>query len=168
MKSENLTEKVISELKKRYNENYQFDVEVIVDTILITQKLIEEKPLLTAEQQTEIEKLDSEVSIITKFVLVNQILLNLSHRLTQSQYYEKEIRKYLNLLMPHLIKKEKDFDMFFDKSDKATKEVYDVYNHCLNVYSQFNIPEYTEINNILLAYQKDKKSIIGIANKILK
>jgi DNA polymerase-1 len=73
MKSENLTEKVISELKKRYNENYPFDVEVIVDTILITQKLIEEKNLhskmiLQVHDELIFDVVPEELEIIKELV----------------------------------------------------------------------------------------------------
>ena len=108
------------------------------------------------------------VNKITHAVIVNQIALNHNEAIKHTPYYKKELKQKLNLLMPELIKAEKDYDEFFDKIEDSTSEVYQVYDEFIQAVASVPIWECKNITLVLQAYLKDPKSIEGITKKILK
>ena len=105
---------------------------------------------------------------ITHAIIINQIALNHNEAIKHTPYYKKGLKQKLNLLMPELIKTEKDYDEFFYKIEDSTSEVYKVYNEFLKAVASVPIWDCKNITLIIQAYSKDPKSIEGITKKILK
>lgn len=105
---------------------------------------------------------------ITHAIIANQIALNNNEAIKHTQYYKKELKQKLNLLMPELIKAEKDYDEFFNKIEDSTSEVYAVYSDFVKAIASVPIWECKNLTLIIQAYNKDPKSIEGIVKKILK
>jgi hypothetical protein len=106
---------------------------------------------------------------ITTSIISAQCTLNHLEEIKHTPYYKKELKNKLNLVLPELIKAEKtDYDSFFNLLGDSTSQVYDVYNAFLTTISKVPIYHMENIINIVRAYEKDKKSIEGIVNKILR
>jgi hypothetical protein len=105
---------------------------------------------------------------VTHSIISMQIVLNHLEKLIHTNYYKKEVKHYTNLLLPHLIKAEEEYDKFFNKEEEATKEVYNEYHQFIEAISSVPIYEQRNITLIIEAYNKDPKSIEGICKKILK
>lgn len=151
-------------------------IEIVAKQKKQATKIVMEDCLVTTDQKQQMENIDKTTNKIVKSILATQICLNTYEVVKQIKdqnnkpiYFKQEVKKLMNLLLPQLIKLEAEhFDMLYDKSDKSTSEVYDLYNHFINVISEIEIYEMPEILNLITAYQIDKKSINGIVNKTLK
>lgn len=111
----------------------------------------------------------TETDKITTSVIATQITLNLLHDIKHTSYYQKGLKNKLNLVYPELIKAEKEhYDKFFDVEDKATDQVYGVFEDFIKKIAGIPIYDMENIAYIIDAYHKDPKSINGICNKILK
>ncbi len=106
---------------------------------------------------------------IVNSVLTAQILLNNLTEIKIEPYCQKELKKFTNLLLPHLIKSEKEhYDQFFDLHEKSTDEVYQVYSNFIQQISQIPIYDCQNLLAMYQAYKIDPKSMQGITNKVLK
>jgi len=106
---------------------------------------------------------------LTTTIMILQVALNNVDSLKHTNYYQKEIKKHINLLLPHLIKSEKEyFDKFFKFEEKSTDYVYQVHETFLKELANVPIYDMENIVTIIKAYNKDKKSIEGICNKVLR
>jgi len=106
---------------------------------------------------------------VTTSVMSCQIALNQLEAIKHTSYYRHSLKAKINSVLPELIKAEKEhYDKFFDKEEKSTSEVYQVFESFIKVISQVPIYDMENICYIIEAYQKDPKSINGIVNKILK
>lgn len=108
------------------------------------------------------------VNKITHAIIINQIALNRNEEIKHTPYYKKGLKQKLNLLMPELVKSEKDYDEFFDTIEDSTSEVYKVYDEYTKAVASVPIYDCKNITLIIEAYRKDPKSIEGICKKILK
>jgi hypothetical protein len=126
------------------------------------------KSEITDENRKKMDEFDKLTNKAVKSIMTGQILYNSSHELQFTQYNTNEVKKYLNLLLPALKKKEKDFDMLFDKNDASTKDVYDLYNFVINQLCEMIIPDFLDLSNILLAFKKDREALLETINDILK
>lgn len=106
---------------------------------------------------------------ITTSVISTQIALLQLEAIKHTPYYKQSLKNKLNAVLLELIKAEQDhYDKFFDKDDKATAQVYGVFEDFLKKIATVPIYDMENIGLIIDAYNKDKKSIEGIVNKILK
>lgn len=106
---------------------------------------------------------------ITTSVISTQVTLNLLDAIRHTPYFQKELKRKLNLVYPELIKAEqKHYDQFFDVDDAATAQVYQVFESFIKRISNVPIYDMENICYMIDAYEKDPKSINGICNKILK
>ena len=105
---------------------------------------------------------------ITHAIIINQIALNHNEAIKHTPYYKKELKQELNLLIPELLKAEKDYDEFFDKIEDSTSEVYQVYDEFIKAVASVPIFDCQNVKLIIDAYKKDPKSIEGICKKILR
>ena len=128
-----------------------------------------EEDVISEAQRKQMDLINLSTNKIVKSIITTQILENDLHCIKQTKYYKQDLKKYINLLRPILIKNEKEhFDLLYNKSDNATSDVYDIYNYFLNKVSEISIPEATNYTYLINAYQLDPKSMQGIVNKILK
>lgn len=111
---------------------------------------------------------EEKIHHITHAIIANQIALNKNEAVKHTPYYKQGLKQKLNLLMPELIKAEKDYDDFFEAKENSTVAVYEAYEKFINAVASVPIWECENITAIIQAYRKDPKSIEGIVNKILR
>ena len=110
-----------------------------------------------------------EVDKITTSVMSVQLTLNLLESIKHTPYFQKELKRSLNLCLPHLINSEKQYyDNFFEVKEESTTQVYQVYEDFVRLIAGVAIYDMQNISSIIEAYRKDPKSIEGITNKILR
>ena len=113
-------------------------------------------------------KIMTKTDRITTSVVCAQLLLNQLSEIKTEPYCQKELKKYVNLVIPHLVKSEqKHYDKFFDAHEKSTDEVYAVFS--IFVSEIANVPVY-DMENLLSmyrAYKLDKSKIEKAVNEIL-
>lgn len=105
---------------------------------------------------------------IIKTIIINQIALNYNDELRHTKYFKHGLKQKINLLLPELIKCEKEYDEFYEKAEQGTSNIYDEYDQFIQSISSVPIWECKNIRLIIEAYKIDSKSIEGIVNKILK
>lgn len=106
---------------------------------------------------------------ITSSVMSCQIALNQLEDIKQTKYYSGVLKNKLNNIIPELINREKAFyDAFFEVNSESTDAVYTVNANFIEKVSKIAIYDMENISFIIDAYYKDKKSIEGIVNKILR
>lgn len=103
---------------------------------------------------------------ITSSIIANQIALNKNEAIRHTQFYKREIKKRINLLLPELISAEKDFDAFFNNVEDSTVQVYEVYDKFIEAVASIPIWECGNLTAVIEAFKKDPKSMQGIVNKI--
>lgn len=81
---------------------------------------------------------------------------------------QNQFKKVLEGLKSSLIVYEKEFE----KLDKANPDAFeDTFNYFMEMMQELNsieVYESDEFKHVIKAFKKDKKSILGITNKILK
>lgn len=104
---------------------------------------------------------------ITQSIIANQIALNLNEGIKHTNYYKQKLKQYLNLLLPELIKSEKDYDLFFDSEEETSVSVYNVYEEYIKAIASVPVYDCQNITLIIEAYKKDPKKIEQTVTKIL-
>lgn len=105
---------------------------------------------------------------IIKSIIINQIALNYNDELRHTAHYKQGLKQKINLLLPELIKCEKEYDEFYNKAEQGTSNIYDEYDKFIQSISSVPMWDCHNIRLIIEAYKIDSKSIEGIVNKILK
>ncbi|WP_395073853.1 hypothetical protein [Flavobacterium sp.] len=105
---------------------------------------------------------------ITHAIISNQIALNHNEAVKHTKHYKQGLKQKINLLLPELIKCETDYDMFFNKIESSTSEIYDEYENYIKAIASVPIWDCRNIRLIIEAYRIDPKSLEGIIKKILK
>lgn len=110
-----------------------------------------------------------EVDKITTSVMSCQIALNQLEAIKHTNYFKGSLKNKINLVLPELIKAEKDhYDKFFESNSDSTDHVYQVFENFIKRISQVPIYDMENICYMIDAYDKDSKSMNGITNKILR
>lgn len=101
-------------------------------------------------------------------ILSSQLALNNNEDLKNSfpAVYSKTLKARTKNYLEELIKREKDFDLLFDKEETSLVQVYDVLEKFTKIVSTIPIWEMENFTEVVKAYFKDKKSIEGIVKKI--
>ena len=101
-------------------------------------------------------------------ILSSQLALNNNEDLKNSfpAVYSKTLKARTNNYIEELIKREKDFDLLFDKEEMSLVQVYDVLEKFTKVISAIPIWEMENFTEVVKAYFKDRSSIEGIVKKI--
>lgn len=105
---------------------------------------------------------------LTASIISMQIALNKAEDLKHTPFYKKEVKMKLNPAIKELIKNEPDFDNFFNNVEDQTTFVYDVYNQYFDAVCKVPIWDASEMTAVIEAFLLDRKSISGIAKKVLK
>jgi len=109
------------------------------------------------------------VDKITTSVMSCQIALNQLEAIKHTPYYKGLLKNKLNNVLPELIKAEQEhYDSFFEKHSDSTDHVYKVFELFIQRISKVPIYDMENICYMIDAYDKDKKSMNGITNKVLR
>lgn len=105
---------------------------------------------------------------IVHAILSSQLALNNNEDLKNSlpNVFSKTLKSRTNNYLEELIKREKDFDLLFDKEEDSLKQVYDVLEKFTRVIAKIPIWEMENFMEVVKAYFKDRSSIEGIVKKI--
>jgi hypothetical protein len=121
---------------------------------------------LDAATEAEIES--KSIRIIVKAAITNQLALFYNEEIKHTPYYRRELKRSLNLLLPHLIKIEKTvYEGFATHVGEQADIVHDTQYYMTEELSTLEPPEFFDMIQIIKAYKKNPKSIKGIAKKIL-
>lgn len=101
-------------------------------------------------------------------ILSSQLALNNNEDLKHSfpAVYSKTLKARTKNYLEELIKREKDFDLLFDKQEASLVQVYNVLEKFTKIVSTIPIWEMENFTEVVKAYFKDRKSIEGIVKKI--
>lgn len=105
---------------------------------------------------------------ITHSIIANQIALNKNEALKHTPLFKKDLKHKLNQLLPILIREEKSFDDFFNSVEEQTVQVYEIYEQYIEAVASVPIWDASEMTAVIQAFKADKKSVLGIAKKVLK
>lgn len=111
-------------------------------------------------------------SKLTHIKLIAQILLNyLSDYKFENQkesFFTGSFKNFVNTFLLKLIELErKHFDKAISKEEVAVSVCYDIMDDYIKIVSSVPVWDMKNIETIIHAYNKDKKSIEGICRKIL-
>lgn len=108
-------------------------------------------------------------TLATHVKILAQIQLNYISELKANNFFTGTFKNFTNNFIKQLIQVEaKFFDKAIDQQEEATTACYDVADEYYKMVSSVPIWDMQNIVAIVKAYNKDKKSIEGICNKILK
>lgn len=103
-------------------------------------------------------------------VFCNQLALDANEdlRFSNPEVFIRSLKQKHNLFLQELIKSEKNYDeLFYNKNvEKQVTDVYAAIELLTKEISNVPIQEFGELAEIVRAYKKDAKSILGIAKKI--
>lgn len=106
---------------------------------------------------------------ITHSIIASQIALTKLEDLKHTRFYKKELKMRLNMAIKELMKAEsEDYDSFWNALLKETQEVTKIYETYINAISSIPIWDASEMTAVIEAFLLDRKSISGIAKKVLK
>lgn len=117
--------------------------------------------------QEEFVKIAPEQKIV-RSILLNQLALNANENLYFSapSMYKRKLKYAFNNYIDELRKSETDYDMIFEQQEEATVSSYEAIQQFTDIVSKIQIWDMPDAGAILEAFLKDKKSLLGIANKI--
>lgn len=103
-------------------------------------------------------------------ILSSQLALNNNEDLKNSfpAVYSKALKFRTNNYIEELLKREKDFDLLFDKEEISLVQVYDVLEKFTKVIASIPIWEMENFTEVVKAYFKDREAIEELTNKINK
>lgn len=105
---------------------------------------------------------------IAQSIVANQVAMNYLHEIRFTPYAKQKLKNLLNQVNNELEKCER---IEYDKLDNEIEEnnyVYYSVSEAVKEIAGIDVLQIPDIINVLRAYKKDQKSMIGIANKILK
>lgn len=112
---------------------------------------------------------EKEVRIVIKAVIANQLALFYNEELKYTPFYRHELKKTLNAVLPHLLKLEATgYDNLLDQVGEQLDYVHDAKLALIEEIARLEPPDYGDLINIIRAFKKNPKSLMGIALKILK
>lgn len=103
-------------------------------------------------------------------ILSSQLALNNNEDLKNSfpLCFSKTLKARTQNYLDELIKREKDFDLLFDKEETSLVQVYDVLEKFTKVIAKIPIWEMENFTEVVKAYFKDREAIEELTNKINK
>ena len=104
---------------------------------------------------------------IVHAIISSQVNLHYLEQVRFSPHFEKDLKNKVNLSLKALLRHSKLFEILENDVEDSTIDVHDVFYDFIKNVNTVNIEEMGEISGMIKAYKKDKKSIIGIAKKIL-
>jgi hypothetical protein len=90
---------------------------------------------------------------------------HLSHITRQRE--QNQLKKLIKGLTDSMLTYEHQMERIDKKADKSLEDVYNFFYEFLDEVSKVQLYQTEDLKKLLLAYQKDPKSINGIVNKIL-
>lgn len=110
-----------------------------------------------------------QIDAIVHVTLVSNVLNFYLCEGVAKDLFRQKLKQKVKTLSDELIEFEKQFyDVFFDKKEDTTAEIWEKIDQFYKVVSKVKIQDMENFKYILQAYQKDPKAINGIVNKILK
>jgi hypothetical protein len=112
---------------------------------------------------------ETTVKKIVRSVITNQLALDYHEELKHTSYYRQSFKSALNLAQKELLKSEKEyFETFLGlmESPDSVDYLYDQQFEMIKALSEIDVPDYSDIAKIIVAFKTNPKSMIGIANKI--
>lgn len=112
--------------------------------------------------------MSKQLENLTGAVIFNQLALNYNETLKYTKFYKHELKKVLNLSIKELIKIEKkEFDKVYETDPDYTDKVSTNVIMIMEEISKGGFTDMVMLGNMICAYQKDRKSINGIIDKVL-
>lgn len=114
------------------------------------------------------EKLNKTLEKITKSIILSQMACDALEDIKHTNYYKKELKNKLNLVLKELIKaEEKEFDLVYDAASDSTDQISNNIMAFVQLLMKERFTDSVSLMSIIMAYKINPKAIGGIANKIL-
>jgi hypothetical protein len=122
------------------------------------------------EQLTEREYQERAFeTVLAKSIIANQYALNQNDLLKGTKFYKANIKKSGNELITALINAEaKEFYKVMEVDATKVVETYKSIGEALNTLARAVFVDFEESTIVLKALAKDRKSMLGIAKKIMR
>lgn len=116
----------------------------------------------------EKKEINKTIEKITCSIILSQMACNALEDIKHTQYYKKDLKNKLNLVLKELVKaEEKEFDLIYNAAGESTHQISNNIMCFIEYMMAERFVDAVSLMSIIIAYRKDKKSISGIANKIL-
>lgn len=105
--------------------------------------------------------------MVVKAIITNQLALFYNEKIKFTKYYKHDLKKKLNPAINVLVKaEEQEFDSMSEKLEEEMSWLHSLQFDLVESLGTLDPDEYENVTNIIKAYKKNPKSIIGIAKKI--
>lgn len=112
---------------------------------------------------------DRTVDLVVKSVLANQLAFFYNEEIKKTQYFKRELKRDLNAVLKTMLKIEvNEFNSFLDPLENQVDYLYNMQYDLMEKLAKVALNDYADIEDLIDAYLKKPKSIMGIANKINK
>lgn len=114
------------------------------------------------------KQLNKTLEKITKSIILSQMACDALEDIKHTNYYKKELKNKLNLVLKELIKaEEKEFDLVYDAASESTDQISNNITAFIKLLMKERFTDSVSLMSIIMAYKINPKAIGGIANKIL-
>ncbi len=106
---------------------------------------------------------------VSQSIIANQVASDFLHEIRHTPYNKQKVKNLLNQLNDEFERIEKaEFQKIDEVQEEATNVVYITTREVAKELSGFSILDFPDVINTLRALKQDRKSVVGIVNKILK
>lgn len=118
---------------------------------------------------TKEDKNKKVINTLAGSIILNQLALDHNEKLKHTPFYKQKLKQTLNTTIKELIKCEsKEYDMIYNEQDSEVSTIYERALSTIELISEGSFIQLVEVGDILKAYKKDPKSMLGIIKKINK
>jgi hypothetical protein len=112
---------------------------------------------------------DKTISVIVKSIITNQLALFYNEKIKGTKYYKRELKRDVNIVLKTLLKAEAiEFDSFLENLSGQVDWLQDLQFDMVEELGELEPDNFPEVTELLKAYKKHTKSMLGIARKINK
>ena len=118
--------------------------------------------------QQEYQQLAFQTAL-AKSIISSQFALHNNEVLKHTEYFKSDVKKYGKPFILALIRAEiKEFNKVDNVDTKRVDEIFASIDNLLNTLSRAVFADWEELDKVIKAYAKDRDSIMGITNKIMR
>lgn len=116
---------------------------------------------MTSQREYEI------LAKIAQSVISTGVTLEFLEEIKHTPAYEKQLKLKGNLYYKELQKEQKKhYDKLLDTAESDTDAIFNIQHDLIKRLAKLDLHRFAEVDEILEAYEKSPKSILGIAKKI--
>ena len=115
------------------------------------------------------EELKRQLLLIASSTISNEIAAFNNEQIVHLKgIYNRELKLSLNAFQKELLKTRKDYELYEEQAGKQSDSLYSKNYNMIREVASCGLECGDEIKALIIAYKKNPKSMLGIANKILR